>query len=464
MDFINPGDAAGQAISNFLLQQRAQKQQDIQNAAEQQRIALEGQRQDRLSTLEQLEIQEKRASMARQAHQDDLDAAKQAADGLVPGDIPDAETTQTLKKGGLGGTIHPGQSQTTTIPASPVTPTPGAVIDPATNQVSSQPALPLPGAQPAQSTTLAGPDLYTGTSKQRDAQTQHAAQLKIADLIEQGATPATITATAIRLGVDPKMAEGALAAGKQTFTPEESFIAKDSTGKVLPGVISVAGGVPHLNGQPLPPGATVERAPAPRDPILDQLAQAEIYAKQHPQANGGVTNVYTLGTDGKPVLTGTVPTHSHFINTPAAVVARTDMAGKVASHFPDIQNEIEQADAKGLLGPLAGRTMSQFLAGAVGSTGNPENDALLDALKLDLTLISSGVASLHGRQGANQGIAKDIKTLLDTNKMSRAGLEGALGRLKVWTDTYAGTGATPGDSNAKPDLIWDPATKTFKKP
>lgn len=173
-----------------------------------------------------------------------------------------------------------------------------------------------------------------------------------------------------------------------------------------------------------------------------------------PKAGGAATPV--TGTGGAPVMP----------KAPAQVTNRRDMATAVGSHFDDASHLIDEADQKGLLGPISGRTFTDFLAGKVGSTGNAENDALLGDLRTSLSMIRSGTASLHGRSGANQGIAKDIERRMDEGHMSAAELKGSLGALRKWVDTYAKKpgGSTDQGSSGAADLIFDPATGTFRKP
>lgn len=439
-DFINPGDAAGQALQGFLVQQQQQKQQALINSMAQSRLGIEQAREGRLSQLEQLQIQEGRATQARLAQEEVEKEADKVAKNMQPGDIPDAQAAATLQKAGQGFLLHPGPSQTSTIPAAdPTMPAPGQGVDPATGAPVTTPAPALPGALPAQTTTLPGALRFQGLPAQRDELRKQGARQHIANAIRMGADPKEIIASAYDQGLPPAEVVSAITALKpKTPTAEIGLVAKGSDGKVIPGVVALSDGVPMLNGQPLPTGATVERAPAPRDPVLEALARAETERALREPAGSGGTPIVQVGADGQLTTVGTVPKGSHIINAPAQAVNRTDMAKKVGSHFDDLRSEIDEADKRGLLGPLAGRTMSEFLAGGVGSTGNDANDQLLDALRTDLTLVSSGVASLHGRQGANQGIARDIKTMLDSNKMSHAGLIGSLGALQKWTDTYAG--------------------------
>lgn len=131
---------------------------------------------------------------------------------------------------------------------------------------------------------------------------------------------------------------------------------------------------------------------------------------------------------------------------PAQVVARTDMAGKIGSHINDLQGELDEAEKRGLLGPVGGR-VSDFLSKEWGSTGNPDNDELMNSLRFDLSALRTGFASLHGRGGANSGIANDLKTNLEAAPMSHAGISGAVKAAKKWIDGYAaGPGAGKGSA------------------
>lgn len=131
---------------------------------------------------------------------------------------------------------------------------------------------------------------------------------------------------------------------------------------------------------------------------------------------------------------------------------RKSMAQSVQSRMDELQGQIDEADHMGLLGPAAGR-VSEFLSGKVGSTGDPVKDDLLGQLRMNLSAARSGFASLHGRGGANSGIAKELESRMDQGHMSRAELSGALKAMRSWVDDYAG-GAKP--TSTKPtaeDLI-----------
>lgn len=186
---------------------------------------------------------------------------------------------------------------------------------------------------------------------------------------------------------------------------------------------------------------------APPQPSVQFLPTDDGFVRA-PRNGGPVTPV--LGADGQQVMP----------QSPAAVRSRQDLAERVSSHFDDVQSLLDEADKKGLLGPLQGRTFNEFMAGKVGSTGNAQNDELLGELRQNLSLARSGLAQLHGRGGANTGIVQGLEKNMDAGFMSHAELSGALKAMKGWVDTYArkkssATSAAPADS--------DPLGLGFKK-
>lgn len=156
-----------------------------------------------------------------------------------------------------------------------------------------------------------------------------------------------------------------------------------------------------------------------------------------PKAGGAATPV--TGVGGSPVMP----------KSPAQVINRQSMAGDVGSHFEKTLQQLDEADKRGLLGPLKGRTMTEFMAGKVGTTGNAESDELLGRLRMNLGMLSTGVASLHGRAGANAGIAKEIQRKMDEGYMDPALIRGGLTSLKEWADRYAGDGKKSGGDSKK---------------
>lgn len=123
--------------------------------------------------------------------------------------------------------------------------------------------------------------------------------------------------------------------------------------------------------------------------------------------------------------------------TPGATRTRQDLAEKVGSHFDEIQQMLDEAESKGVLGPIAGRSYTDFMAGKVGSTGNPEMDNLIGELRMNLGLARSGLGQLHGRGGANIGIVQALEKKMDEGHMSYNELTGGLRAMKNWVNTYA---------------------------
>jgi hypothetical protein len=124
---------------------------------------------------------------------------------------------------------------------------------------------------------------------------------------------------------------------------------------------------------------------------------------------------------------------------------RADFAKKVESHIPSILNLMDQASAQGLLGPVAGR-FNEFLAGKIGSTGDPNKDELLNQLRTEVSFLKSGMGVVHsGARGAAVQMLNRFDSILDTGKMSEAELRGAIHGYQNWLQTYGnemGTGET----------------------
>lgn len=136
--------------------------------------------------------------------------------------------------------------------------------------------------------------------------------------------------------------------------------------------------------------------------------------------------------------------------TPAATRTREDLADRVSTHFDDIQQMLDEANKKGVLGPIAGRTYNDFLAGKIGTTGDAATDELLGELRQNLSLARSGLAQLHGRGGANVGIVQGLEKNMDAGHMSYDELKGSLKAMKSWVDTYAKKKGSGGTAAAAP--------------
>jgi hypothetical protein len=194
--------------------------------------------------------------------------------------------------------------------------------------------------------------------------------------------------------------------------------------------------------------ANMEAKPTVRQPvqvgpqgIFTDPADAIGKPGYHPPQQQQTVTIQTVDESGNKV-TKVVPKKDAigktFAGAPTGQEAnRKSMATSVGARFDDLQTQLDEANKRGLLGPGAGR-VSEFLAGKVGSTGNPENDDLLGELRMNLSAVRSGFASLHGRGGANAGIAKELLDKMDSGHMSHAELTGALRGMKKWVDDYAG--------------------------
>lgn len=88
---------------------------------------------------------------------------------------------------------------------------------------------------------------------------------------------------------------------KKDVAPELGGRVLGADGKVLPGTLLFEkdAGAYTLNGHPLPPGAHVEKAPPPRDPLAEAVAQATLQAKQQ-----GLSDAKAKHTQAEAILAG----------------------------------------------------------------------------------------------------------------------------------------------------------------
>lgn len=120
----------------------------------------------------------------------------------------------------------------------------------------------------------------------------------------------------------------------------------------------------------------------------------------------------------------------------AQVWSRVNAAKKVGSHIEDLKQEIEEADARGLLGPLKGRA-NDFMLGKIGSTGDPANDELLAGLRLDISAVKSGFGMVHSGSRSAIGLLQRWDDVLNGKQMSKDALIGSLNAMQGWLDSYA---------------------------
>ena len=135
-----------------------------------------------------------------------------------------------------------------------------------------------------------------------------------------------------------------------------------------------------------------------------------------------------------------------------------EMAGSVAAHIPGIIQEINELDAKGKLGPLAGR-WSAFTTTGVGAGDDPEYATLYS----DISLVKSGLSKVHfGARGGQMALERFDK-MLNAEKMDKETMLGALKSISPWLEGYAKMGGAEvqGETPApalKPTHRYNPST------
>lgn len=120
------------------------------------------------------------------------------------------------------------------------------------------------------------------------------------------------------------------------------------------------------------------------------------------------------------------------LNMPGSPIAKgaINETGLFAGRFLEQEKPIRQAiqDLQQYLGPTAGRVMSGFLLGKVGTTGDPKVDRSLQALKTNLDLVATNAARYHVNSVKS---IKDFESLLKTNFTPEA-LQGSLDAIHSW--------------------------------
>lgn len=120
---------------------------------------------------------------------------------------------------------------------------------------------------------------------------------------------------------------------------------------------------------------------------------------------------------------------------------RGQFSAELLPHVATLRSELELADAKGLLGPLIGRG-AEFMAGKIGSTGDPETDAFYNKLRSDLHLFASGMNRAHFGGRAGIETLKYFEDLIGNAFRSKEAINGTLDTSTDYLTTYAS--ATPG--------------------
>jgi hypothetical protein len=119
-----------------------------------------------------------------------------------------------------------------------------------------------------------------------------------------------------------------------------------------------------------------------------------------------------------------------------------EFASALVPHVQQMRNLIQQADAKGYIGPVAGRVYGDFLAGKVGTTGNPDADALLGNLRTTDSLIKSGMLRTHFGARGGQQMYQNFSNMLNSGKQTAAMMNGSLDSMSSFLKGYAQAGNT----------------------
>lgn len=125
----------------------------------------------------------------------------------------------------------------------------------------------------------------------------------------------------------------------------------------------------------------------------------------------------------------------------ASTRSSAEFAKTVVPHIQDMRNLVKEADQKGYIGPAAGRAYNQFMAGSVGSTGNPDADKLLGRLRATDSLLKTGAMKAHFGARGGQQMYDHFSELLNSGKQSAAMLNGSLDTLESFMQGYADAGS-----------------------
>ncbi len=233
-------------------------------------------------------------------------------------------------------------------------------------------------------------------------------------------------------------------------------------------------------GEPIKAEGTGPAQPQ-RDPLLEALTAAQLKAlndksKVDPEAvafwgrqvlqdpaNMGLVKNQAMQT----AVTGWIADNGGDVNRlTSAGKQMQELAKVVAPHIDTVQNEADQLDKMGLLGPIGSR-WRDFVAKKIGAGefagGNEKNAELIGKFQTDVGLLITAVARVHGgaRAGGSPTMIKHLEGLLDSGAADLGEFKGQLASFKDFMSTYAGMGNPNGGVGGAADFRFDPTTGTL---
>ena len=425
MAYIDPGYAASQAFEQAFKDEAAQKQQALMDS-----LRLRQGEQNILAS--QADVARQSADSADRIRDKERSAVEKDIAELQPGDIPDADLVARAKKHGIPLRLKTAPAPVATPPesiAAPGTEKPQGDVTPEGTGVL---ATPPPG-----SIRFAG-----RPAQQEKIDMRERAQAFIDSLPEgdprKDELKAAFEAEAAGLKVPPGyFAKTPASKTRFIFDPiKKQYMTPD--GKIVTN---------------LPNDAVVDRSADPNagGVHFSTVQSGENYIRFNPKSG--------IFESQDPDSGQWKEVKNPSLATPGQTRAREDLASRVSSHFDDIEHMLDEANKANLLGPIQGRTFVDFMAGKIGTTGNPAHDELLGELRQNLSLARSGLAQLHGRGGANVGIVQGLEKNMDAGHMSYEELKGALHSMKSWVDTYGKKASAPKTETKEPATLKKPSFK-----
>lgn len=205
----------------------------------------------------------------------------------------------------------------------------------------------------------------------------------------------------------------------------------------------------------------VQQSDIEKNKEMAAMYKAHGFAYQNPKPGASLTTIYqdpSTGQISAEFQEGWLPRNitvadatkqlagSYQKNVAPTTQARNmgEMANTVIPHVQTLRNTIHEAAQKGFIGPVAGRVYGEFLAGKVGSTGNPDADRLLGSLRSQNQLMNSAVLRTHMGGRGGQLMMEHFNNMLNTGKQSEAELNGVLDTIKDYMSGYAGMAGVKG--------------------